>query len=45
MEQLTKKLLGLPELASVHGADVDKLIVYVHYLMIVLFIGWGAYFL
>jgi cytochrome c oxidase subunit 2 len=45
MEQLTKKLLGLPELASVHGADVDKLIVYVHYLMIVLFIGWAAYFL
>jgi len=44
MEQLTKKLLGLPELASVHGADVDKLIVLVHYLMIVLFIGWTAYF-
>ena len=45
MEQLTKKLLGLPELASVHGDDVDKLIVYVHYLMIVLFIGWAGYFL
>lgn len=40
-----QKLLGLPELASVHGADVDKFIIYVHYLMIVLFIGWGAYFL
>jgi cytochrome c oxidase subunit 2 len=38
------KLLGLPELASKHGADVDKLIVYVHYLMIVLFIGWTGYF-
>ena len=45
MEQLTKKLLGLPELASVHGEDVDKLIVYVHYLMAVLFVGWTAYFL
>jgi cytochrome c oxidase subunit 2 len=45
MEQLTKKLLGLPELASVHGADVDRLIVLVHYLMIVLFVGWTAYFL
>jgi cytochrome c oxidase subunit 2 len=44
MEQFTKKLLGLPELASVHGDDVDKLIVYVHYLMIVLFVGWTAYF-
>lgn len=38
------KLLGLPELASAHGADVDKFIIYVHYLMIALFIGWGAYF-
>ena len=38
------KLLGLPALASEHGADVDKLIYYVHYLMIVLFIGWTAYF-
>ena len=37
--------LGLPELASVHGRDVDSLIVYVHLLMIVLFIGWSAYFL
>ena len=40
-----QKLLGLPELASEHGADVDKFIIYVHYLMIALFIGWGAYFL
>lgn len=38
------KLLGLPELASEHGADVDKLIIYVHYLMVLLFIGWSAYF-
>jgi len=45
MEQLTKKLLGLPEVASRHGADVDKLIIYVHYLMILLFIGWTAFFL
>ncbi len=39
------KLLGLPQLASEHGAEVDKFIIYVHYLMVVLFIGWGAYFL
>lgn len=38
------KLLGLPELASKHGADVDKLILYVHYLMIVLFVVWSAFF-
>lgn len=45
MEKTVSKLLGLPELASKHGADVDKLIIYVHYLMLVLFVGWAAYFL
>ena len=39
------KLLGLPPLASEHGADVDKLILYVHWLMAALFVGWLAYFL
>jgi len=39
-----EKLLGLPELASVHGKDVDNLIIYVHYLMGALFVGWTAYF-
>ena len=38
------KLLGLPILSSQHGADVDKLIVYVHWLMGVLFAGWLLYF-
>jgi cytochrome c oxidase subunit 2 len=36
--------LGLPELASQHGKDVDKLIIYIHYLMIALFVGWIVYF-
>jgi cytochrome c oxidase subunit II len=39
------KFLGLPPLASAQGADVDKLILYVHWLMAALFIGWLAYFL
>lgn len=39
-----KKTLGLPELASQHGVDVDNLIIYVHYLMIALFVGWSAYY-
>jgi cytochrome c oxidase subunit 2 len=39
-----EKLLGLPELASVHGKDVDNLIIYVHILMGVLFVGWLGYF-
>src|SRR5882672_8594697 len=39
-----EKLLGLPVLASEHGKHVDNLIIYVHWLMIVLFVGWLAYF-
>ncbi len=39
-----KELLGLPVLASQHGEQVDNLIIYVHWLMIVLFVGWLAYF-
>ncbi len=31
-------------LASEHGQAVDNLIIYVHWLMIVLFVGWLAYF-
>jgi cytochrome c oxidase subunit 2 len=39
-----EKILGLPPLASQHGADVDKLIIYVHGLMAALFVGWIIYF-
>lgn len=39
-----EKLLGLPPLASEHGRQVDNLIIYMHWLMIALFIGWLAYF-
>src|SRR5437762_62802 len=38
------KLLGLPVLASEQGRDFDNLIIYVHLLMILLFVGWLAYF-
>jgi cytochrome c oxidase subunit 2 len=38
-------VLNLPVLASEHGKSVDDLIVYVHALMGVLFVGWLAYFL
>ena len=40
-----EKLLGLPMLASENGKGVDQLIVYVHCLMIALFVGWLAYFI
>lgn len=40
-----EKLLGLPVLASEHGQGVNNLIVYIHLLMITLFVGWLCYFL
>jgi cytochrome c oxidase subunit 2 len=39
-----KKLMDMPMLASEHGAHVDSFIIYVHWLMAILFIGWLAYF-
>src|SRR5437867_1640450 len=39
------KLPYLPPLASQHGQKVDDLMLYVHVLMIALFLGWSLYFL
>jgi len=44
MEEFIAKLIQLPLLASKHGADVDRLILYLHILMVALFIGWSTYF-
>ena len=38
------RVLGLPELASANGKAVDDLMVYLHWLMLVLFVGWIIYF-
>src|SRR5882724_4137905 len=38
------KLLGMPPMYSSNGQDVDDLIIYVHWLMLALFIGWIIYF-
>ena len=38
------KILGMPPLASSNGQDVDDLIIYVHWLMLLLFVGWVIYF-
>jgi cytochrome c oxidase subunit 2 len=37
-------VLGLPELASTNGRAVDDLLVYIHWLMLALFVGWIIYF-
>ncbi len=44
MIEFFSKLLHLPVLASKNGAPVDELIIYIHWLMFLLFIGWSAYF-
>ncbi|HUB86278.1 MAG TPA: cytochrome c oxidase subunit II [Verrucomicrobiae bacterium] len=44
-EWFGRHVLLMPPLASKNGQGVDDLVVYVHWLMIVLFIGWTAYFL
>jgi cytochrome c oxidase subunit 2 len=36
--------LGLPALASSHGGQIDSLIGWIHIFMLILFVGWGAFF-
>jgi cytochrome c oxidase subunit II len=36
--------IWLPAIASAHGADLDRVNSYVHWLMAVLFLGWSIYF-
>ena len=36
--------LGLPAAASAHAGDVDRIIVLVHWLMLLLFVGWSTFF-
>ena len=44
MMDFFSKLLGLPVLAAESGRDVDHLIIFIHWLMIALFVGWFGYF-
>lgn len=44
MMEFFEKLLFLPVLAGENGRTVDDLIIYVHWLMILLFVGWFSYF-
>jgi cytochrome c oxidase subunit 2 len=37
--------LGMPVGASAHAGDVDRIMVLVHWLMLVLFVGWSVFFL
>jgi cytochrome c oxidase subunit 2 len=37
--------LGIPAAASAHAGEIDQMLVLVHWLMFVLFVGWGAFFI
>ena len=37
--------LGLPQQASSHAGEIDHMLSLVHWLMLVLFVGWGIYFI
>ncbi len=39
------EFLGLPIQASAHAADIDEMIILTHWLMAVLLVGWGAFFI
>jgi cytochrome c oxidase subunit 2 len=38
------EFLGIPQLASAHGGEVDSLMSYIHWLMAILFVGWSLFF-
>lgn len=38
-------LLGLPINAAEHGGKIDQILLYLHILMVLIFVGWGAFFL
>ena len=38
------EILRMPPAASAHAGDVDQLMVLIHWLMVVLFVGWSAFF-
>jgi cytochrome c oxidase subunit 2 len=37
--------MGLPALASAHGGQIDGLIGWMHVFMLILFVGWGSFFI
>src|ERR1043166_2953853 len=39
-----ESLLGFPAQASTHAAEIDQMTVLVHWLMAILFVGWGLFF-
>ena len=45
IENIMTEWMGLPALAATHGGQIDNLIGWIHIFMLVLFVGWGGFFL
>ena len=45
VENIMTEWLGMPELAATHGLQIDNLIGWIHIFMLILFVGWGGFFL
>jgi cytochrome c oxidase subunit II len=45
VESMMTEWLGLPPLAAAHGGQIDNLLGWIHIFMLILFVGWGAFFL
>src|SRR3970282_711757 len=45
VESMMTEWLGLPLLAATHGAQIDGLIGWIHVFMLILFVGWGGFFI
>src|SRR5688500_303658 len=43
--EIMTEWLGMPPLAAAHGAQIDNLIGWTHIFMLILFLGWGGFFL
>jgi cytochrome c oxidase subunit 2 len=43
-ENIMTDWLGLPPLATTHGGQIDGMIGWVHVFMLILFVGWGGFF-
>jgi cytochrome c oxidase subunit II len=44
-EKIMTEWLRLPALASAHGGEIDRLLGWTHIFMLVLFVGWGGFFI
>jgi cytochrome c oxidase subunit II len=45
VENIMTEWMGLPALASAHGGQIDGLIGWMHVFMLILFVGWGSFFI